>query len=182
VEIIVRKFSSTHHQVSGVKRFYKHVDVVKVQDAYGITLDGRNLKTPAKNLLQFQSYFLAAAIAAEWDAQTNKLRGIQPNTMPLMSIASTTIDVISKKPNDARSTCLSFLPTDSLLFWTKEDDDLYKLQQDEFKPVIEWVESTFNFKVLVADGMTYRLDHSQDTFTRVNNIVDSLVSYQNESI
>jgi chaperone required for assembly of F1-ATPase len=80
----------THQKFTGRKRFYKTVDIAPTEDnGFKILLDGRTLKTPGRNPLHLPTVDLAVAIAAEWDAQTDPAKGIQPVTMPLMSIAST---------------------------------------------------------------------------------------------
>ena len=181
-----RAFSSSvpsvHQQIAGRQRFYKKVEVAASLDAqgnkqYGILLDGRSLKTPARNALYFQNYYIAAIVAAEWDGQSDKRKGIQPATMPFMSIASTTIDNISLDSLHARNTCLSFLPTDSALFWTSEDNLLYKKQESSFQPIIDWLEKEFNTKLFTSDNMTIRLNHPEESTRKMRAIVDSLVRY-----
>ena len=74
-----------------VKRFYERVGVRCAAKAeYLVTLDGRDLRTPAKKLLSVPTEGLAWAIASEWEAQPKQR--IQPSLMPLMTLATTTID------------------------------------------------------------------------------------------
>ena len=49
-------------------------------------LDGRTVKTPLRRRLVFESEPLAVAVAAEWDAQTDKVRP------PLMHLVRKIID------------------------------------------------------------------------------------------
>lgn len=185
----IRRSFSLHHQVSGRKRFYKNVDVVRVETSidsgktnsgsssssmYGITLDGRTLKTPARNPLVFSNYLLAASVASEWDAQTDDRRGIQPSTMPFMQLAATAVDNLQFDPLPAQSTCLSFLPTDCALFWTREDSGLYKKQEEKFKPLLSWLNEWLSVELLVAEGMTMRLSHPPETIRKMRAAVESL--------
>lgn len=185
----IRRNLSLHHQISGRKRFYKKVDVIRIEGKddikdisgknsstlYGITLDGKTLKTPARNHLVFNNYLLAALVASEWDAQTDTRKGIQPSTMPFMQLASTAIDNLQFDPSPAQSTCLSFLPTDCSLFWTKEDSGLYKKQEEKFRPILSWLNELFSIELLVAEGMTMRLAHPAETTRKVKAIIDALV-------
>ena len=170
---------SIHHQIAGRKRFYKVVDIVEIskdnKKLYGITLDGKSLKTPARNQLLFENQALAICIANEWDSQTNKKLGIQPQTMPFMSIASTAIDNLAFDPLPAQTTCLSFLPTDSLLFWTAEDKYLLTKQKDEFDPIIKWFEKSFHLELNTSMIMTSRIQHSEKTTLTVKKLIDNLV-------
>ena len=100
--------SSVQQSIAGRTRFYKFVGVEAVEGTpdstngmkqpgtmYKVTLDNRNLRTPAGNPLLLPSLPLALSIAAEWDAQAaNHPKGIQPATMPMMILASTAIDQI----------------------------------------------------------------------------------------
>jgi chaperone required for assembly of F1-ATPase len=102
-------------------------------------------------------------------------RGIQPNTMPFMSLASTAIDTVSPDPITAQSTCMSFLPTDSALFWVTEDKYLLEKQKTAQKPIIQWIEETLGLKLLIAEGMTVRLNHPPESVEKIRCLVLSLV-------
>ena len=72
-----------------MKRFYKQVGVVPATGGHGVALDGKLVKTLGRHDLIVPSSALAAAVAAEWDAQQGEIR---PTTMPLARLAGTTID------------------------------------------------------------------------------------------
>jgi ATP synthase F1 complex assembly factor 2 len=88
---------------------------INVETWYGITLDGRNLKTPMGLPLALPSKHLAFAIAAEWDAQKKYL---QPAQMPFMTLACTALDQAAMHPKVYREQALSFLPTDTVRILT----------------------------------------------------------------
>ena len=52
-----------------MKRFYQRVEVEAEGEQHRVLLDGRPLRTPAKRPLTLPDAELAAAIAAEWQAQ-----------------------------------------------------------------------------------------------------------------
>ena len=74
---------------AGMKRFYQQTGIVSAAGGYGVALDGKPIKTPAKQPLIVPSAALADAIAAEWEAQQGEIR---PAQMPLTRLASTAID------------------------------------------------------------------------------------------
>ena len=78
---------------------------------YGITLDGRLLKSPMNQTLAVPSQNLAYAIAAEWDAQAKYL---QPAQMPLMTLSCTALDQAAEFPEGYREQSLNYLPTDTV--------------------------------------------------------------------
>jgi ATP synthase F1 complex assembly factor 2 len=86
---------------------------------FGVTLDGRTMKTPMGQKLAVPSERLAYAIAAEWDAQTKRL---QPANMPFMTLACTTLDQVAHHPQVYREQSLNFLPTDTVSETNKKVD------------------------------------------------------------
>ena len=83
-----------------MKRVYKQVTTRPAEGGWGIALDGRAMRTPGKNELVVPSEALAAAIAAEWDAQRDEIR---PGAMPLTRLAATAIDRTARAARPASS-------------------------------------------------------------------------------
>eukprot|EP01035_Chromulina_nebulosa_P050631 gene50631-68873_t len=74
------------------KRFHVQAGFSETPDGFAITLDGKSVRTPSRQLLVVPSSDIAAAIAAEWDAQTDL---INPMTMPLTRLANSVIDAVA---------------------------------------------------------------------------------------
>ena len=183
-------------QIAGKQRFYKEVGVIELADedvskamdnrvtewicklskkCYCVTLDGRKLRTPGRHPMVIPSLDLAWGIANEWDAQVDKNRGIQPASMPLMSLFSTAIDQIAVSPDHARSTVLSYLPTDSALFFTDPDDRILLEKQNEIlRPVLQWMREEMELDFNTTDQMTLRLEQSPEVSAKVEAIVHML--------
>jgi len=160
------------------------IDSVKVGAGESITahrvlLDGRVLKTPARAALHLPSMELALAVSAEWDAQTDKLRGIQPRTMPLMTLASTAIDQVALDPTPTKTTVLSYLPTDSALFFTSDEDRiLLRKQKQHFHPTVRWVKRMFGIEVkTVAGQFSARIQHDASATRKLGALVDSMDAF-----
>ena len=170
-----------HQTIAGRKRFYKLVTVEAVQQGkgrgteYRILLDGRSLRTPARAPLHLPTLPLALAMAAEWDAQKDNKRGIQPATMPLMTLASTAIDQVAVDPLPTRRTVLSYLPTDTCLFFTTaEDRILLKKQKQHFTPLVKWLRRAFDVECRTTESFAGRLVHPPESLARVQAAVESL--------
>jgi len=194
--------SNIHQTIAGRKRFYKVVDVAPVteeelkssithhfskrmgyiksspqeeKNQFKITLDGRALKTPARNPLHLPNKELAIAIAAEWDAQTDLRKGIQPATMPLMTLASTAIDQALLDPDFIRNTCRSYLPTDSALFFTTEEDRiLLKKQRQYLLPIIRWFKREFDLELQSKTTVYGRISHPEETKQKIDWMISTL--------
>lgn len=116
------------------------------------------------------------AIAAEWDAQTNQRTGIMPATMPLMTIASTAIDQLLPDPSSAHHTCLSYLPTDTALFWTHSEDRLLlKKQRQHFEPLLRWLKKSYNVELEAAKGGHSRIHHPEESIEKMKYFVHKMV-------
>ncbi|CAB9513654.1 F1 complex assembly factor 2 [Seminavis robusta] len=118
---------------------------------YGVTLDGRTLRTPVGQILSVPSRLLAWAIAAEWDAQTNQIRPVQ---MPLMTLACTALDQTAAHPEHYQKTALQFLPTDTTCFWADPTEDriLHRRQEAAWREIHEFIENQFGVQPVKAMG------------------------------
>ena len=76
-------------------------------------LDGRAVKTPAGNALAAPSRALGEAIAAEWDAQGER---IDPATMPLTRLANTIIDGVAPQPAPVADEIAKYLGSDLVCY------------------------------------------------------------------
>src|SRR5689334_23370058 len=76
------------------KRFYERAHVGDVAP-FAILLDNRPVKTPSGNALALPSRALAEALAAEWEAQHER---IDPAVMPLTRLANSIIDGVVPTP------------------------------------------------------------------------------------
>ncbi|XP_069677108.1 ATP synthase mitochondrial F1 complex assembly factor 2 [Periplaneta americana] len=123
-------------QYAAPKRFYRRTSILHNDGKFEITLDQRKLKTPGGNAFIVDSEPLALAVAAEWDAQKEK---IQQGCMHLTALCSTAIDNPNRLTKlDLVQHILSYLDTDTILFQSSEADELYDLQQQEWSPVLQW--------------------------------------------
>lgn len=150
------------------------------------------MKTPARNPLivnfAFYPYFIvyisqvpkesiATAIAMEWDAQCDVNTGIQPVTMPYMTLASTAIDQVALNRDTAISTCMKYLATDTALFYTTEEDRiLLRKQRTHFAPLTRWLKDTFDIPLLTTNAMTKKITHPSVAVQRMEAILNSLVT------
>jgi ATP synthase F1 complex assembly factor 2 len=108
---------------------------------YGISLDGRLMKTPLGLPLAVPSLSLAVAIASEWDDQQET---IKPAQMPLMTMACTTIDQLTT-PSVREMTIdkiMSYLKNDTTCYWSDPTEDrvLHRRQSKYWDSLHEWIE------------------------------------------
>ena len=106
-----------------------------------MTLDARPLPTPNGQALRLPSQRLALAIAAEWDAQIDR---IEPAAMPLMALASTAIDQIPKERKQTEKNILAYAATDTCRFVADaaREPEVRRRQDKYHEPILAWLRET----------------------------------------
>jgi chaperone required for assembly of F1-ATPase len=133
-----------------MKRVYKSVKTQAVEDGWGVTLDGRPLRTPAKRELRVPSEGLASAIAAEWDAQDPDIR---PETMPLTRLATTAIDRTAEKRAEIAADVANYAGTDLVCYRADHPPALAARQEAAWQPLIDWAAGRYDAGLAVTSGI-----------------------------
>lgn len=140
----------------GPKRFYDRVDVFQEDPkSHAVTVDGKVVRTPKRQLLATPSLPLSLAIAAEWDAQDTRLR---PSSMPLTALAFAALDIAPHFREKITSAILRFVHTDSVTVRADTPKELVEYQNEAYADVLAHATSQ-GAHVRVARGM---LDARQD--------------------
>jgi len=122
------------------KRFYKQAAYEQTDAGWRIVLDGRPVKTPAKNALEVAAEGLARVIAAEWEAQAER---IDPFTMPVTRITHVALDRMGAAREAAAAEVAKFATTD-LLSHRAEESSLAAKQAAVFDPYLAWAETALD--------------------------------------
>jgi len=132
------------------RRFYREAAIISDDAGWRITLDGKVVKTPARNALLLTTQALADAIAAEWNAQDTK---IKPDTMPLMQIASTAIDRVA--PDRARiiAETAGYAATDLVCYRADGPAELVTRQAAAWDPLIDWLRERYDVSLQTVSGV-----------------------------
>ena len=134
------------------KRFWKAAVVAAVEDGFGILLDGRPVKTPAKEGLVVPTRVLAEAIAAEWEAQSEL---IAPLTMPFTRSANAAIDKARPQQDEVCDLIADYGGTDLLCYRAEAPEELVARQAAAWDPFLAWADTTFDARLNVAAGVMY---------------------------
>src|SRR6266851_4282297 len=133
-----------------MKRVYTAVETRPVDDGWGVALDGRPMRTPAKNELILPSEALAAAIAAEWDAQQEE---IHPATMPLTRLAATAIDRTPAQRDLIVAETANYAGTDLVCYRADHPPALAARQQAVWQSLIDWAAQRYDAALAVTAGI-----------------------------
>ncbi len=133
-----------------MKRVYAAVTTRPADGGWGVALDGRPMRTPGKNALILPSEALAAAIAAEWDAQREEIR---PATMPLTRLAATAIDRTTAQRDLIVAETANYAETDLVCYRADHPPALAARQHAVWQPLIDWAAGRYDAAVAVTSGI-----------------------------
>ena len=133
-------------------RFYQAATVSDGPEGFPVLLDGRPVRTPARRLLAAPVQGLAQALAAEWDAQQDK---IDPAAMPLTRLANSIIDGVAPAPGPVAAEIENYLGTDLLFYRAAQPDGLVAMQRRHWDPVLEWAREIFGARFVLVEGIVH---------------------------
>jgi len=112
------------------KRFYKEVDVARVDDGYAVTLDGRQVRTPGHKIpVIVPALSIAQTMAAEWAAQGEF---IDPATMPMVRLINSAVESGEERIPEFRAEIGKFAAGDLLLYRADAPQELVAEQDREW--------------------------------------------------
>jgi chaperone required for assembly of F1-ATPase len=133
-----------------MKRFYRKAEVVPAGNGSGVALDGRPIKTPAKQPLMLPNAALATAIAAEWEAQQTEIR---PAEMPLTRLASTAVDRVTPQREAVVRQIADYAGTDLVCYRAVHPPELADRQHAVWQPLVDWAVLRYDAPLEIAAGV-----------------------------
>lgn len=133
-----------------MRRVYKSVATRPAEGGWGVALDGRPLRTPAKRELSVPNEPLAAAIAAEWEAQQTD---VHPETMPLTRLAATAIDRTADLRDKIAAEVANYAGTDLVCYRAEHPPALAARQEAVWQPLLDWAAGRYDAGLAVTAGI-----------------------------
>jgi chaperone required for assembly of F1-ATPase len=134
------------------RRFYAAATTRADQSGHAVLLDGRMVRTPARNALTAPSEALTQAIAAEWQAQEDV---IDPARMPLTRLANTVIDGVAAAAPAVKADVEKYLATDLLFYRAAGPERLVARQHELWDPVLAWARTAFGARFELVEGVIH---------------------------
>lgn len=135
-----------------MKRFWKDARPVADGSSWGIQLDGRPLRTPARAELRVPHERLAVAIAEEWEAAAET---IDPRAMPLTGLANAAIDRVSPDSAAFAASLSKYGEADLLCYRAQGPQALVRWQEAEWDPLLAWARQRFDVRFAITPGLTH---------------------------
>jgi chaperone required for assembly of F1-ATPase len=134
------------------RRFYKAASAGPHGNGFAVLLDGKVAKTPLRNPLAVSGETLARALAAEWEAQGERL---DPAAMPLTRIVNAAIDGVAGEMPGVRAEIVKYAGSDLICYRAEEPPSLVDAQSTAWDPVVAWAREALGLRLQLAAGIMH---------------------------
>ncbi len=136
--------------MSASRRFYQRVAVAERLKGFGVTLDTRALKTPARSEFVTPTHALAEACASEWCAQGEH---IVPASMPLTQLAFAALDHTPSRRAELVTHIAKYAETDLCCHRAEASVSLVERQAAAWDPILAWADDALGIKLDAVAGI-----------------------------
>jgi chaperone required for assembly of F1-ATPase len=135
-----------------VKRFWKAADVTREGDCWGVSLDGRPLRTPARASLEVPGEALARAIADEW----NGVEGdVDPRDLPLTGLANAAVDRVAPDKAAFAASLTRYAEADLACYRADGPQALVARQSKAWDALLDWARRRFDVDFQTTAGLLH---------------------------
>ena len=156
------------------KRIWTDTRVEEVDGGFTVQLDGRAVKTPAKTPLIVPTLALAERIAAEWQAQQDK---VDPRTMPWTRSANAAIDKVATQFAEVAGLLAAYGDTDLLCYRAGGPAKLVLRQAEGWDPLLDWSATALNAPLKATFGVMH-VDQSAKSRERLTARITQMTAFQ----
>ena len=153
-----------------MKRFWKQADAVERDGGWGVELDGKPLRTPARDLLTVPTKALAEAIASEWNEVGDK---IDPGTLPLTGLANAAVDRVAPDKEAFAKGIARYAEADLACYRAEGPSALVDRQTESWDALIGWGRRRFDVDFRTTRGIVH-VDQPAATVDRLSHAVAAL--------
>jgi chaperone required for assembly of F1-ATPase len=135
-----------------VKRFWKAAEVTREKDGWGVSLDARPVRTPARAMLEVPSQALAQAIADEWSGVEGE---VDPRALPLTGLANAAIDRVAPGREAFAAGLARYAEADLACYRSEEPRALVERQSAAWDALLEWARRRFDVDFAITSGVVH---------------------------
>jgi chaperone required for assembly of F1-ATPase len=133
-----------------MRRFWKDVALEQSSFGYAVRLDGRPVKTPARNELALPTRQLADAVVAEWEAVE---KTVDPMRMPMTGFANAAIDRVGPERATFVEAISAYGATDLFCYRAGTGEPLAARQAEVWEPWLDWARKRYDIAFTVVEGI-----------------------------
>jgi chaperone required for assembly of F1-ATPase len=132
------------------RRFYKAAASAPAAGGFAVLLDGRGAKTPAGARLILPTAALGDLVAAEWEAQEER---IDTHAMGATRLAFTAIDRVAAARAAVAGEVASYAGSDLLCYRAEEPAALAERETAAWGPWLAWAQDRLGFALAASVGI-----------------------------
>jgi chaperone required for assembly of F1-ATPase len=156
-----------------VKRFWEDVDVEAGDGGFGVLLDGRPVKTPARAALAVPTETLAEAIADEWRAVDGD---IDPRAMPLTGLANAAMDRVAADKSTFANGLTRYAESDLTCYRATGPRELVSVQEMAWDALLGWARRRYDIDFAITQGVTH-VPQPAGTVEQLSHAVEALDAF-----
>jgi chaperone required for assembly of F1-ATPase len=157
-----------------VKKFWKSAEAVREDGGWGVLLDGKPLRTPARQPLVVPNENLAQAIATEWNDVEEK---VEPAAMPLTGLANAAIDRVAPDSRAFAAGLAKYGEGDLACYRAETPRELRARQESSWDELLAWARRRFDVDFQTTCGITH-IDQPPATVQRLAHAVATLDAFR----
>lgn len=157
-----------------MKRFWNEVSTLAQGNGWGVRLDERAIRTPARSQLVVPTEALADAIAQEWRSVDGE---IDPRTMPLTGLANAAIDRIAPDRQAFAAGLAKYGEADLACYRSEWPPDLVSRQQASWDELLAWARRRYDVDFSTTTGLLH-VPQAQATVDRLGQALAELDAFQ----
>ena len=150
-----------------MKRFWKQARVVAIEGGFGIELDERSLKTPARTRLAVPTRSLAEAIATEWNDAGET---VDPRAMPFTGLANAALDRVGA---EIAAGLAKFGESDLTCYRAVDPAPLVERQIEAWDALLGWARRRYDVDFATCSGIIH-VPQPPETIRRLGHAVHAL--------
>lgn len=143
----------TFESLNPPRRFYSVASVTPVKEGFALQLDGRTARTPGGHPIVAPTADLAELIAAEWNAQGER---IVMAAMPATRLAHTAIDGAPDNRPAIVASIAEFAGADLICYFAEGPAILVARQKAAWVPLLEWARRDLGLAFERTAGVVHR--------------------------
>jgi len=153
-----------------VKRFWKDVSLEQEVNGWGVMLDRRPVRTPARAPLLLPTERLARAVADEWSSVGDE---IDPQGMPLTGLANAAIDRVAPDREAFASGLARYAEADLACYRAERPRALVDLQAASWDALLTWGRRRYDVDFCMTTGILHVVQPAA-TVDRLSHAVSML--------
>src|SRR5437764_6914483 len=157
-----------------MKRVWKDVSVEPEGEGWGIKLDGRPVKTPARQHLAVPTFNLAEAVADEWRTVGEK---VDPRAMPLTGLANAAIDRVAPGRHAFAEGLSNYAEADLACYRAEGPHALAERQEAHWDKLLGWARRRYDVDFVTTSGLIH-VAQPPATVERLSHAIASLDAFR----